>query len=295
MSSIESIATPTLPTSPCAIGVVGVVAHLGRQVEGDRQAAGAGRDQLVVALVGLRGGAEAGVLAHRPGPAGVHRRVDAAGERVLARLAEPGRRVQAGERLRAVDRLERQTGLGAVLVARAGRAGRGSFACGHARTVRRPVVPLHREASHSPGLRTRGPWAGCEDRRVTPESAVEQVERALARRPTRWTGWSPRCAPATTRRTGAGPGAGRRGPRGPVPRAAARPAGAGEGQRRHRRPAHHRRVAGAGRAAAPEPRRAAGAAGCATPGWSCSARPTSASGPTSATRARPRAGARTAA
>ena len=58
---------------------VGVVAHLGRQVEGDRQAAGAVRDELLVALVGLLGGAEAGVLAHRPGPAGVHRRVDARG------------------------------------------------------------------------------------------------------------------------------------------------------------------------------------------------------------------------
>ena len=46
--------------------VVGVVAHLGRQVEGDGQPAGAGRDQLVVARVGLLGGAEPGVLAHGP-------------------------------------------------------------------------------------------------------------------------------------------------------------------------------------------------------------------------------------
>ena len=101
MSSIESIATPTLPTSPCGDRVVGVVAHLGRQVEGDRQPAGAGLDQLVVALVGLRGGAEPGVLAHRPRPAGVHRRVDAAGERVRAGLAEPRRRVPAGRAPRA--------------------------------------------------------------------------------------------------------------------------------------------------------------------------------------------------
>ena len=36
MSSRESIATPTLPTSPAPCGV-GVVAHLGRQVEGHRQ------------------------------------------------------------------------------------------------------------------------------------------------------------------------------------------------------------------------------------------------------------------
>ena len=46
--------------------VVGVVAHLGRQVERDRQARRAGREQLVVAGVGLGGGAEAGVLAHGP-------------------------------------------------------------------------------------------------------------------------------------------------------------------------------------------------------------------------------------
>ena len=74
---------------------VGVVAHLGGQVEGDRQARRAVRDQLVVAGVGLGGGAEAGVLAHRPRPAGVHRRVDAAGERVRARLAQLLGRVPA--------------------------------------------------------------------------------------------------------------------------------------------------------------------------------------------------------
>ena len=112
MSSIESIATPTLPTSPCAIGGVGVVAHLGRQVERHRQAGRAGVDQLVVALVALGRGAEAGVLAHRPRPPGVHRLVDAAGVRELARLPEPGLRVPAVERLRAVDRLEGKAGLG---------------------------------------------------------------------------------------------------------------------------------------------------------------------------------------
>ena len=91
--------------------VVGVVAHLGRQVEGDRQAAGAGLDQPVVALVGLRGGAEPGVLAHRPRAAGVHRRVDATGEREGAGLPEPRCWIPSGQRLRAVDGLDRQTGL----------------------------------------------------------------------------------------------------------------------------------------------------------------------------------------
>ena len=84
MSSIESIATPTRPTSPAAMRVVGVVAHLRGQVEGDGQArcalgrAGSGSG------VRFRGRAESGVLAHRPQPAAVHGRLDAARERKLA-------------------------------------------------------------------------------------------------------------------------------------------------------------------------------------------------------------------
>ena len=46
-------------------------------------------DQVAVALVGVLGAREAGVLAHRPEPVAVHARVDAAREGVLARLAEP--------------------------------------------------------------------------------------------------------------------------------------------------------------------------------------------------------------
>ena len=53
--------------------VVGVVAHLGGQVEGARQPGLAGLEQELEALVGGLGGAEAGVLAHRPEPAAVHR------------------------------------------------------------------------------------------------------------------------------------------------------------------------------------------------------------------------------
>ena len=69
------------------LGRVRVVAHLGRQVEGDREAGLALLEQVAEALVGLLGGGEAGVLAHRPEAAAVHRRLDAAGERVLARAA----------------------------------------------------------------------------------------------------------------------------------------------------------------------------------------------------------------
>ena len=88
MSSIESMATPTLPTSPAAQGMVGVEAELGREVEGDAQAGLARARRDTVARVGGPGGAEAGVLAHGPEPAAVHRRMDAAGEGEFARPAE---------------------------------------------------------------------------------------------------------------------------------------------------------------------------------------------------------------
>ena len=53
--------------------VVGVVAAVGRQVEGDRHALLAGGQVPPVEGVGLLGGGEAGVLADRPRPVGVHR------------------------------------------------------------------------------------------------------------------------------------------------------------------------------------------------------------------------------
>ena len=78
------------------LGCVGVVAHLGRQVEGDRQPGLALLEEVAEALVGLLGGREAGVLAHRPEAAAVHRRLDAPGERVLAGPAEVAVLVEAG-------------------------------------------------------------------------------------------------------------------------------------------------------------------------------------------------------
>ena len=97
MSSIESMATPVRPTSPSATRVVGVVAELGRQVERDREARLAELEQVAEALVRLLRRAEARVLADRPRPAAVHRRVRAAGERELARQlgGELGRRAPA--------------------------------------------------------------------------------------------------------------------------------------------------------------------------------------------------------
>ena len=97
MSARLEIGTPTRPTSPSASRRVRVVAHLGRQVEGDRQPGLALLEQVAEALVGLLGGREAGVLAHRPEPAAVHRRLDAAGERVLAGAPEVAVLVEAGD------------------------------------------------------------------------------------------------------------------------------------------------------------------------------------------------------
>ena len=61
--------------------VIRVVAHLRRQIEGDAQAADALREQIAVARVRFGRRSEPGVLPHRPQPAAVHRRLDAAGER----------------------------------------------------------------------------------------------------------------------------------------------------------------------------------------------------------------------
>ena len=81
MSSSESIATPSRPTSPERARMVGVVAHQRRHVERGREAGLAVVEQVAEALVRLLGGAEAGELPHRPELAAVHRRIDAARER----------------------------------------------------------------------------------------------------------------------------------------------------------------------------------------------------------------------
>ena len=92
--------------------VVGVEPHQGRHVERCREAVLARLEQVAEALVGLLDGAEAGELAHRPEPPAVHRRVDAAGERVLAGVAELLGRVEPVEILVGVERLDRVPGDG---------------------------------------------------------------------------------------------------------------------------------------------------------------------------------------
>jgi len=67
---------------------VGVVPHLGREVERHREPGGALIDEVVEALVRLRGGTHPRVLAHRPEASAVHGRVDAARVRLLTRVPQ---------------------------------------------------------------------------------------------------------------------------------------------------------------------------------------------------------------
>ena len=89
--------------------VVGVVPHQRRHVERRGQPGLAVVEQVAEALVRLLGGAEAGELAHRPQPAAVHRRVDAARERKLAREADL---LGVGQIVRGVEGLDRLAGVG---------------------------------------------------------------------------------------------------------------------------------------------------------------------------------------
>ena len=72
MSRSVSMATPTLPTSPSARWMIGVIADLGGQVEGDAEAGLSLLQEIAIAAVGLLRRGEPGVLTHGPHPAPVH-------------------------------------------------------------------------------------------------------------------------------------------------------------------------------------------------------------------------------
>jgi hypothetical protein len=86
-----------LPHLAFGAGMIGVVAHQRREVERDRQPGLAVLEQELVPLIGVFRRPEAGELAHSPQPAAVHRRVNAAGERVLPGPAELTGVIEAGE------------------------------------------------------------------------------------------------------------------------------------------------------------------------------------------------------
>ena len=74
--------------------MVGIVAAMGGEVEGDGEALLAGGEVAAVEGVGILGRGEAGILADRPGLVDVHGRIGAAQERRQARKGveevEPG-------------------------------------------------------------------------------------------------------------------------------------------------------------------------------------------------------------
>src|SRR6267143_3611238 len=84
--------------------MVGVVAPQRREVERHRQAGLAVLQQELVPLVRIGRAAEAGELPHRPELAAVHRRMNAAGERILTGVPELPFRIEAIEIRGGVDR-----------------------------------------------------------------------------------------------------------------------------------------------------------------------------------------------
>src|SRR5690348_15972673 len=86
--------------------MVGVVAHQGRQIEGDRNAVLSLGEQIAEARVRLLGGAEAGELAHGPKTGAVHGWVDAPRVRRLAGSADGGAVIrEVGGRIAPADRI----------------------------------------------------------------------------------------------------------------------------------------------------------------------------------------------
>jgi hypothetical protein len=97
--------------------VVGVAAHLGREVEGHREPGLAVLYEVLEAGVGLHGGPEARVLAHGPWSATVHARVHAPRVRKLPGIRQPlGVLEVLAQVLGSVDRLYLDAGLRAAFV-----------------------------------------------------------------------------------------------------------------------------------------------------------------------------------
>src|SRR5215470_6466135 len=93
--------------------MIRVEADLRGEIERDGEAGLALAEEIAIALVGFDSGAKAGVLAHGPEAAAVHRRVNAAGKRKFAGIAQSGFGIPAGKILfgvQAVDREARESG-----------------------------------------------------------------------------------------------------------------------------------------------------------------------------------------
>ena len=86
--------------------VIGVVAHLRRQIERHAQSAHTLLQQVAIPPVRLGGRAKPGVLPHRPQPPAVHGGLDAARKGELTRIADLGI-VQVGWRMKGPRALAR--------------------------------------------------------------------------------------------------------------------------------------------------------------------------------------------
>ena len=89
--------------------MIGIHADLRGKIESDGEAGLSLFEQIAIAAIGFDGGAEAGVLAHGPEAAAVHRGIDAARERKLARVAEVALGIESGEIFGRDDGFHRQT------------------------------------------------------------------------------------------------------------------------------------------------------------------------------------------
>ena len=112
MSSSESMATPTLPTSPCASAMIGVHADLRGQIERDGKPGLALFEQIAIAAIRFGGAAEAGILPHGPEAAAIHGGIDAARERKLSGVVQVALRVPAVQVVGRDNRFHRQPGGG---------------------------------------------------------------------------------------------------------------------------------------------------------------------------------------
>ena len=139
-------------------GVVRVVAHERRHVEGGREPGLTVLREVAEALVRLLRGAEAGELAHRPQPPAVHRRVHPARERVLARDSRG--RARSRRRRSPASRAARS---------RCPRSSRRARRCAPARVrrrsrARRRATRPRRDPRSSPSRRIVGAVAGVRPR-----------------------------------------------------------------------------------------------------------------------------------
>ncbi len=127
--------------------MVGVHADLRGEIEGYGEAGLAFAEEIAIALVGFDGGAEAGVLAHGPEAAAVHRWIDAAGVGEFAGVADGRFWIRGGEIVLRVEAIDGEAGeRGEVLFAFGGGLG---FCVGHFRVTQYEPIRMRAKAKRA--------------------------------------------------------------------------------------------------------------------------------------------------